>query len=197
MDMTTNLSAVLLAAFAGLSAVDGLYIHLWSYRLHARADSRTEHLLHTGRAVLFPAILWLLYRGDPAGWILWTGVSLALLDTILELADVGSEPASRADLGGLGAVEAVLHAALITLRSASVVLILAARPSSAWDLSAVGTGTLVAPLAQFVTRLLMPGAIGVAVLHAWLALPRTEDARKLGIRHVPERGASATSGGMR
>ena len=41
-----NAAAVLLAVFAALAAVDGLYIHLWRLRLHARPETRREHWLH-------------------------------------------------------------------------------------------------------------------------------------------------------
>jgi hypothetical protein len=56
--------------FAGLAALDGLYLHLWKYQLHVRPESAAEHRLHTTRAVLFVPILVLLFArdfGGPAG----------------------------------------------------------------------------------------------------------------------------------
>ena len=53
-----DLSALLLIAFYALSLVDGLYFHLYAFRLHARPETRREHWAHTGRALLFiPTLL--------------------------------------------------------------------------------------------------------------------------------------------
>ena len=74
------------AALAGeeqqrhLAAVDGLYIHLWRLRLHARPETRREHWLHTARALLFPPVLLGLFALPTGGVCLWTAITAAVLD---------------------------------------------------------------------------------------------------------------------
>jgi hypothetical protein len=154
--MTVDASAAVVAclvAFAGLSFVDGVVVHLWRERLHRRADSRVEHALHTARAVAFPPILVLFFAGvAPAA-----GLALLAVDQVLELADMAVERRSRAYSGGLRSSEYVLHGALITLRGAGVAFALVAGAPSA------GVLTLV--------DLLLPGSILAAILHLVLMIP--------------------------
>lgn len=162
-------STVLLLVFAVLSAVDGLYLHLWRYRLHLRADSAFEHWLHTARAVLFPGILATLFLASPRGTVLWLGLALVAVDQAVELFDTFSERASRASLGGLSSFEYSLHVTLTTLRVAALTLALAAVPSEAWALSAWEFAPVAHPAAvRSAVMLLVPGAIAVAVLHVVL-----------------------------
>ena len=51
--MKKTLVVASLALFAAVGAYDGLYLHLWKYRLYAREESRREHALHTAVAFLF------------------------------------------------------------------------------------------------------------------------------------------------
>ena len=108
-DTLLILSSALLLVFAALSAVDGVYIHLARLRLHAHAASWTEHVWHTGRAVLFAPILLSLFTHVTGGALLWAGIALLVVDQALELLDTTSENESRAALGGLGTFEYVLH----------------------------------------------------------------------------------------
>ena len=163
-------SSLILLAFAVLSAVDGIYLHLIRYRLHANPSSYREHLFHTVRAVLFAPILVTLFTSVTGGALLWLGVALVLADQIAELLDMWSERDSRAPSGGLSSLEYTLHVALTTLRSAAIVLALAARPAVAWALDAPPVlAPLPGPLPLLVAQL-VPGALLVAVLHIWLAV---------------------------
>lgn len=171
-----SLSLFLLVVFALLSAIDGLYFHLWKCRLHARPESRREHLLHTFRSLFFPAIVLTLYAQPSAGFILWVGVGLVVLDAGVEFWDVWIERDSREAWGGLSSAEYLLHVLLTILRTASLALNLVARPIEAWYWSTPGlVAGSNAALADFVTRSILPGAIGVALLHLWLLLPRTPE----------------------
>jgi hypothetical protein len=166
----TLAASVALLLFAGLSALDGLYIHLWRLRLHARDDSRGEHLFHTARALLFVPILATVFTADTGSLVFWTGIALVAADQIAELLDMWSERASRATIGGLGSGEYVLHVALTTVRTTAVALALAVR--------APHLGTLAPPeaglgLLSALAELLVPGAIAVALLHLALAVPAT------------------------
>lgn len=178
-----SLSLFLLVVFALLSAIDGLYFHLWKYRLHARAESRREHLLHTLRSLLFPAIVLALYAQPSAGIILWIGVGLVVLDAGVEFWDVWIERDSRVAWGGLSSAEYLLHVLLTILRTASLALNLAARPIEAWYWSTPGlVASTNAGLAEFVTRSILPGAIGVALLHLWLLRPRRPELQAANLK---------------
>lgn len=162
-------STLLLLAFVHLSVVDGLYLHLWRYRLHARAESQREHWLHTARAVLFPPILAALFLAPPRGAVLWLGLALVALDQGVELLDTFSERDSRAALGGLGSFEYSLHGVLTTLRAGALALALAAVPPEAWSPWAPGVPGHEHPaIVRAAVELLLPGAIVAAVVHVWL-----------------------------
>ncbi len=170
--MIVTASTALLLGFVALSTVDGVYLHLWRYRLWARADSRREHWLHTARAVLFAPIVLLVFAQPTAGAALWTGVALLAVDQVFEVLDVLEERRSRAGLGGLSSGEYLVHAVLVTLRAAAVALALASRPAAAWALDAPLTiGTYPSSIVMLVDQL-VPGALIVAVLHVWLGLRR-------------------------
>lgn len=163
-------AALALAAFTPLAAVDGLYIHLWKLRLHTRPEARGEHALHTARAVLFVPIALLLFALPSGGALLWAGAACALGDTVVELWDVFVESDSRRELGGVSRTEYVLHVVLTILRSAAIVLALAARPAEAWawdaPLALIGTSSV----ATVIGANLVPGAIILAALHVWLGV---------------------------
>jgi hypothetical protein len=162
-------STILLLGFVVLSLVDGLYIHLWRLRLHARPDSYREHLWHTARAILFAPAVLLVFAAPTAGLALWIGVAIVALDEIVEMLDVLAERASRASLGGLSSAEYGVHVVLITLRAAAVALALASRPAEAWSLGASGVTGRYPDLIATLVQQLVPGAIAAAGLHVWLA----------------------------
>lgn len=162
-------SFVLLVGFAGLAPIDGLYLHLWRYRLHAHPESRPEHGFHTVRAVLFPAILVLLYAGRSSGWPFLLGVGLVAADVAAQVADMVVEPASRGRLRGLSPFESGLHGVLITSGSASLALMLGSRSAAAWSPTAPATiGASYGPFAHGVLVLLLPAALLVAAVHVYL-----------------------------
>src|SRR5687768_14981944 len=125
-------SAVALAVFLVLAFVDGVYLHLYKYRLYTRPESRREHQVHTAAAALFTLTLPALYLWPTAGLLLWAGVALLAVDAGLGLRDMGIERASRASLGGLSTAEYILHVVITSARAVSVALALAARPAAAW-----------------------------------------------------------------
>jgi hypothetical protein len=164
------ISSGLLLVFAGLSAVDGVYIHLVRLKLHAGPSSWREHVWHTGRAVLFVPIVLTLFCVVSGGPLLWAGIALVVLDQALELLDMASEKRSREPIGGLSSVEYVLHVTLTTFRTAAIALSLAARPVSAFALDAPSIlGSLPGPWGLLVAQL-VPGAVVVVAAHVWLAL---------------------------
>jgi hypothetical protein len=142
-----------LAALAALAFVDGVLVHLVRERLHRRAETRLEHLVHTGRAAVFPPILVLFFAGAAPS----LGVAFLVIDQALEIADMAIERRSRAYSGGLRTSEYLLHGTALTVRGAAIAFSLAA-------------GTPSAAVVAFVD-LLLPGAILGAILHVVLLFP--------------------------
>lgn len=165
-------ATALLMLFGVVAAVDGLYLHLWKYRLYARPESRREHKLHTAQGVLFIPVIFFLFYQDFGGWALWAGVLFLAAEQVIEIWDVLDERDSRASLGGLSSTEYAAHVIAITARTAAVALALAAKPLSAWSLDApIITGPGHA-WASSVALQMIVGNVLVVGLHLWLMLPR-------------------------
>jgi hypothetical protein len=161
-------STAALLVFLILGAVDGLYFHLWRYRLYARPASKREHLYHTIAAVTFAATLPTVFLWETGGLLLWAGVALIGADMVVSLADMLAENDSRTDLGGLSRGEYVLHMVIMTAKGSAISLALAARPEAAWTFDA---GWILQPLpafAAFVGWQALPGAVAIGTLHLCL-----------------------------
>jgi hypothetical protein len=162
------LAILALAVFAAFAALDGVYLHLFRLRLHARPASWREHVWHTASAVAFVPMVAALYLGSAGGYRLWLGTAAVVAIHVVEVFDVRSERASRAALGGLSRGELAVHVAAITTRTVSLVALYAAIPAAAWSGSAVGPALPVALVP--VVHGMLAGAIAIAVLHVWLAV---------------------------
>ena len=149
---------VLLTMFSVLAFVDGVLVHLVRHRLHTRPESRTEHLLHTARAIAFVPALMTVFA-DAQGALLVTGIMVLLVDEGLAMADAIVERRSRRALGGLATGEYLLHLGLTGTHWAAIALALVLRFTDR-------DGALM----KSVSMLLLPGAIVIAVLHVGLAL---------------------------
>jgi hypothetical protein len=177
----SHAATILLLAFAALAPIDGVYIHLIRLKLHTRPESWTEHVWHTVRTLLFFPATYALFGVVSGGVLLWAGIALAVIDQGIEIVDMASEKDSRASIGGLSSFEYILHGVLTLLRSAAIALSLAARPASAFSLSAPN---IIAQLDEpygWLVRQLYPGAIVLALVHIWLA-----------VRHRPQQVRRAT-----
>ncbi|MEL6346251.1 MAG: hypothetical protein AAFV53_24280 [Myxococcota bacterium] len=171
-----------------LAAIDGLYLHLWRYRLHARPASRREHLWHTLRAVLFPAVVGTLFLAPVGGPLLWLGAALFVADMVILMADVLEEPGSRSDIGGLSGPEYALHVVLTVFHVAAFVLLFAARPLGAWSISApLVVAAVWPPMVHTIALNLLPGAVVVALVHILLLVfpHRLPAAGRPAARHWP------------
>jgi hypothetical protein len=176
-------ATVFLILFGIVAAFDGLYLHLWKYRLYARAESLSEHKLHTLQGILFAPVVFFLFYKDFGGWALWAGVLFIALEQIVEIMDVLSEKDSRAGLGGLSSTEYAAHAVAITARTAAIALALAAKPLSAWSLSSplvIGPEHTMASGVAFNT---IVGNLFVVALHVWLMRSKY----RLEVRSLPMR----------
>lgn len=165
MEYLYYLSIIFLNLFLIAAAADGLYFHLWKYKLHLRRESTFEHKLHTIRAFLFIPVLFFLFFMDFGGLALWAGIAFIMADLIVEMVDVFSEKSSRASLGGLSSAEYAIHIAATTLRIAAVSFILAAKPAAAWDFgSPIVMGEYPSAI-KFAAINTMAGNLGVGILH--------------------------------
>lgn len=166
-------ATIAIGAFAAIAAFDGLYLHLYRFRLHTRPESFVEHVTHSLHALLFPAIVYLLFGANHGGALLWLAAGLVTVDFFVETWDVLIENGSRRSLGGLPSYEYWLHTVAITTRVAAVTLVFAAKPLAAWSLSS--PLVLSAPYPAIATTgamLIWPGAIGIGLLHVALMHPR-------------------------
>ncbi len=166
-DLLMNASAGVLYLFLGLSIFDGIYYHLWKFRLQEREDSKFEHKVHSIRALLIIPTIVMIYSVGLSGLSLWVAVFVLTLDLVTEVVDVLNERKSRATLGGLPSGEYLVHILLTTLRVTSLTLAFAAIPTAAWDLSSTMTITPTA-FSKFIAMQALPGALVVAVLHIYL-----------------------------
>lgn len=117
--LVQNLSLIFLILFSILSAFDGLYLHLYKYKLHQREDSLYEHKLHTLRALFFFIILILMFLYESKGFYLYFLILILGADYIIEINDMLIEYKSRANIGGLKKHEYFLHGQLILTRTIS------------------------------------------------------------------------------
>ncbi len=165
-------SVTLLALYSAIAFVDGVVIHLVLLRLHERDETRHEHTLHTARAVLFALGLPLLFIYETGGALLWLGAALIAVDFGFGFWDAWVERDARAELGGLGRAEYLVHVGASVVHGAMVALILASRPLGAWSLdAAAGWGTL-STHGAFVAQWLAPGSFVLALAHVALLHPQ-------------------------
>jgi hypothetical protein len=163
------ISASLLLLFAGVAAVDGVWLHLWKLRLHARPASYAEHLWHTASAVLFLPTVLLLFVAQPSGPLLWLGVAFLLAVHVVEVLDARAERASRRELGGLSRFELTLHIAAVASRTLAVAALFLAQPASIWAPWAATSPDALPSVIARAGELVAIGAAVVAVLHVSLA----------------------------
>lgn len=131
-EFLVSASGVLLILFSAIGTFDGLYYHLFKFELHRRPEAAWEQKLHTVRAFLFVPVGVLLYAGNFGGVLLWIAAVFIAADFVVELLDVAAEKQSRRNVGGISSGEYMVHIAGTSVRIASVVLALAAKPLSAW-----------------------------------------------------------------
>lgn len=161
-------AAVCLVLFTAIAGIDGLYFHLYRYRLYRRPQSRREHGLHTLNAFLFVPLVGLLFVAAPHGLFLWLALLLFVASLVVEILDVLCEPASREGLGGLIRSEYLMHFLMSGLRFGAVVPLLVAVPATDWLPSSTALGLRPLWLLLCGAYIAGPG-IGIALLHLVLA----------------------------
>lgn len=160
-------AAVCMVLFSAIASIDGLYFHLYKYRLFERPASQREHRLHTINVVLFVPLVPLLFWIVPHGGYLWAALGLLACSLGVEVLDVLCEPDSRRDLGGLIGAEYLMHFLMAGLRFGATVPLLVCTSVADWSLAATAAGPR--PLWFLLTGVYITvPAIGVALLHVLL-----------------------------
>ena len=108
----------LLLLWNTVGAVDGIYNHLYRYRLYAHASSFTEHISHTllSLGLSLTAIMLVFVNMGSVGFAFFLAVQAFLL--IGTFWDGSIEFASRAPLGGFPRHEYLEHTAIFLLHGA-------------------------------------------------------------------------------
>lgn len=170
-DLFLLASLALLAVFTVTGLIDGLYLHLWRYRLHARAESRREHVVHAARAVLFVPALALVFVGTTSGAVLWLGLALITVDFVVQILDTRVEATSRAFQGGLPDGELAIHVLAATAHFGLIVTSLLSRPVEAFARTVPIDGQTARFVSDTVLQMFLGGSVLVAALHVALLHP--------------------------
>ncbi|MBA4055204.1 MAG: hypothetical protein C0490_10865 [Marivirga sp.] len=175
MEITFITASILLLLFAILGLYDGFYLHIFKYRLHEHPESKNEHITHTLRAVLFPAILYFLYLNNTTLGF-YIGMVVLFLDVLVMTIDAFMEKDSRAFMGGLPRWEYIVHLFVNGFHFASIaVFILIKVRLTGESISIVNDFSSVNAYPMFIwlVKNLIPGAVLMALLHILVIVPST------------------------
>ncbi len=176
MTIAFHLATTLLILFALLGLYDGFYLHIFKYQLHNHSESRNEHITHTIRALLCPAILYFLYLQQNSPVCFYIGISLVILDIIVLGCDAYLEGDSRSWMGGLPRWEYILHLFVNGFHFAGVAVFLALK------LQVVDAGISIQQnlsnypgyhIFELVVKNILPGAVLIALLHILVIVPKS------------------------
>lgn len=177
MEVAITISIILLTLFALLGLYDGFYLHIFKYKLYKHPESRTEHVMHTIRGILFPAILYFLYLRSDCTISFYIGISLVVLDIIVLGIDAYVEKDSRIFMGGLPRWEYMLHLFVNAFHFAAIAVFLVIKIH--FDKSNITLRTDFISFSNYPAFLwlvenLIPGGILMALLHFIVLFPGTE-----------------------
>lgn len=176
MEIALLITSLLLVAFGLLAVIDGFYLHIFKYQLHNHSESNTEHLTHTVRAVLFPAIVYFLFLKQNSEMSFYIGISLVIIDMIVLVIDAYTEKDSRAFMGGLPRWEYILHLFVNGFHFSSIAVFLAIKlnfSDNNIDIVSDLSNLKNFAIFKFITINLIPGAILLAFIHVFIAFKTT------------------------
>lgn len=168
MEIAFIISTALLIAYSVLAFYDGVFLHLYKYRLYSHKESKFEHLTHTVRAILFTGVLIVLFINLEDNSLFFWGVALVVADIITLLIDAYVENDSRKFMGGLPRWEYIIHLLVNGFHFASIAVFMVIKIKL--DNNGV---TLVNDFQQVqsfhtfraIALNLLPGAILISLLH--------------------------------
>jgi hypothetical protein len=171
MEIGFTITTTLLVLFAILGIFDGLYLHIFKYRLYAHSESRFEHFTHTVRALLFPAILYFLYLCEDT-FAFFIGLVAVMIDLVVTGIDAYVEKDSRSFMGGLPRWEYIIHLTVNGVHFASIAVFLVLKLEIAGgQLVFRQVLATVGGYDSFVwlVKNLIPGGILIGLLHVFVA----------------------------
>ena len=176
MEIAFTLAIILVTLFALLGLYDGFYLHIFKYKLYAHPESRTEHIMHTIRGVLFPGILYFLYLRNDCTACFYIGMILVVFDIIVLGIDAFIEIDSRAFMNGLPRWEYIVHLFVNGFHFASIAVYLIIKLS--FDGGTVHFRTDFSASANYpafiwLVKNLIPGGIIICLLHIMVLAPGT------------------------
>ena len=175
METAFIVSSVLLISYSLLAVFDGVFLHLYKYRLYEHKESRFEHLIHTMRAFLFTGILVSLFINIENNNLFVFGCLLIVADIITLVLDAYVEKDSRQFMGGLPRWEYIIHLLVNGLHFAAIAIFLVIKlnfQSSGISLVNKFSHSAGYDTFQIIAENLLPGAIIISLLHLLLYIPR-------------------------
>lgn len=175
MEIAFIISLVLLIAYSLLALFDGVFLHLYKYRLYEHKESKFEHLTHTLRAVLFIGILAVLFINIENNNLFALGMALVIVDILTMITDAYVEKDSRSFMGGLPRWEYIIHLLVNGFHFASIAVLLVIK------VNVEGNGITLASNFQHVQSFqtfktiainLLPGSILISALHILVYFPK-------------------------
>lgn len=109
------LTLLLMALMATIGSFDGLYYHIYRFRLFDQPASRAETVTHLLRGLSFAAAVLVISAGRPEGAWYWAIAALFGADLLIDVVDVLIEPSSRKPLGGLPGPEYLIHMVVMAI----------------------------------------------------------------------------------
>jgi hypothetical protein len=175
MEIAFIISAVLLILYSTLALFDGVFLHLYKYRLHEQEESKSEHLVHTIRALLFSGILYTLFIGIENNELFFIAMILVFLDIITLIIDAYVEKDSREFMGGLPRWEYILHLLINGFHFAGIAVFLVIK------INLTKEGMILQNsfqefenynLFKIIALNLLPGSILIGLLHVLVYIPK-------------------------
>lgn len=175
MEIAFIISIILLLAYSLLALFDGVFLHLYKYRLYEYKESKFEHLTHTIRAILFSGILISLFINIENNSLFLLGISLVIADIIIMIVDAYVEKDSRAFMGGLPRWEYIIHLLVNGCHFASIAVFLVIKINlDSNGITFVNHFQQVESFHTFkiIAINLLPGAILISLLHILVYFPK-------------------------
>ncbi|AIL45278.1 hypothetical protein BEI02_15640 [Elizabethkingia sp. HvH-WGS333] len=175
MEIAFLISSILLISYSLLALFDGVFLHLYKYRLYQHKESRFEHLTHTIRALLFTGILISLFINIENNNLFLFGCILIVTDIITLLVDAYVEKDSRAFMGGLPRWEYIVHLLVNGFHFAAIAVFLVIKINLDSDgIRLIENFQQIENYQTFkiIAINLLPGAIIISLLHILVYSPK-------------------------
>lgn len=175
MEIAFIISTILLIAYSLLALFDGVFLHLYKYRLYEHKESKFEHIIHTIRALLFIGILISLFINIEDNSLFLLGAVLVIADIITLIIDAYVEKDSRSFMGGLPRWEYIIHLLVNGFHFASIAVFLVIKINlDSNGITLVNNFQQIENFHTFKTIAvnLLPGAVLISLLHILVYFPK-------------------------